>query len=335
MRKREATLKKFGRLLGNSIFLCGLGLFYFSCVSRPNPFAEIDYAVVTHDFKKGIEVLRYAQSKKFPLYNEKKAISLFLDKGLLEHYAGNYRNSSQDLQEAERLIEEAFTKSITAEILSYIANDKTKEYRGEDYEDIYLNVFNALNYYHDNNIEGAMVEIRKISMSSGKLDMLSRKYENTNRSAGNYVTNQFRELGFSVNPNLPQGKAVNFSNSALARYLGALFYLGQGKTDDARIEFAQVDAAFKSNPGIYNFPVPKSVAAAQNIPAGKTRLNIIAFTGLSPIKEESTIPGFFSFFKNTPLKAIQFKLPVLADRKKRNQINNISIEVGSTGNISL
>jgi hypothetical protein len=61
-----------------------------------------------------------------------------LDKGLLEHYVGNYRDSSQDLENAERLIQDTFTKSVTAGIASYIANDNTKEYPGEDYEDIYL-----------------------------------------------------------------------------------------------------------------------------------------------------------------------------------------------------
>ena len=127
------------------------------------------------DFEGGVEALRAAQEAQKPLYPESNAISLRLDKGLLEHYAGNHEESPEDLMEAERLMEEAFTKSVTEAMASYIANDNTKEYPGEDYKDIYLSVFNALNFYYLGNVEDALVEIRKLTHSSGKLNMLSQK----------------------------------------------------------------------------------------------------------------------------------------------------------------
>jgi hypothetical protein len=45
----------------------------------------------------GIKVIREGQERRRPIYSESNAISLYLDKGLLEHYAGNYRKSAQDL----------------------------------------------------------------------------------------------------------------------------------------------------------------------------------------------------------------------------------------------
>ena len=279
--------------------------------------------------------LRMAQDGRSPVYNERNAISLFLDKGLLEHYAGNYRSSSQDLQEAERLIEEAFTRSITAEVASYIINDNTKEYPGEDYEDIYINVFNALNYYHNDNLEGAMVEIRKITMPNGKLDMLSRKYENSNRTAGDFVISQVRNMGFEFHPDLPKGEAVNFSNSALARYLGSLFYLGQGMDDSANIEFEQLKAAFAGNPKIYNYPIPLAAYEAQNVPDGKARLDIISFVGLSPVKEEKLFPGVFPFFNNHILKLVHFKLPVFVERRTMHPIDRIEVTINNNEKFDL
>jgi len=317
--------------MGHWRFFCGLVLLFYSCASTPNPYKEIDLAVSANDFQGGIEIIESKQGGNRPVYSARNAISLFLDKGLLEHYAGNYRDSSQDLQEAERLIEEAYTKSITAEITSYIANDNAKDYPGEDYEDIYINVFNALNYYHANDLEEAMVEIRKITMSSGKLDLLSRKYETSRSTVGDWVMNQLRSLGFQIDPNLPQGNPVNFSNSALARYLGALFYQGQGNSDGARIEFEQLNAAYAGNAKIYNFPIPKSAADAQNVPPGKARLNIIGFAGLSPVKEEKLIPGFFPFFQNAPLRAVQYKLPVFVTRAETQPITRIEVEVLGDG----
>ena len=146
-----------------------------SCATNRNAFREIDLAVEQANYSLAVEEIRNGQRRTRAIYNEKNAIQLFLDKGLLEHYAGNYAYSSEDLQNAERLIEEAYTKSISENFLSYIINDNVKEYPGEDFEDIYLNVFNALNYYHRGNLEGALVEIRKLSMSNGKLDLLARK----------------------------------------------------------------------------------------------------------------------------------------------------------------
>jgi len=315
------------------ILTCGLGLFFLSCATT-NGYRYIDEAVEQQDFERGIALIESGQEGKNPTYPEKNAVSLYLDKGMLEHYAGNYADSSADLQEAERLIEEAFTKSVTAEIGSYIANDNTKEYPGEDFEDIYLNVFNALNYYNKGDLEGALVEIRKITWTNGKLDMLERKYEGAKTSAGEYVLEQLKELGLGINPQLPQGDSVNFSDSVLARYLGALFYLGNGNADSARIEFEKIKTAHVANPKVYNHPIPSAVTEAQSVPRGKARLNVIAFTGLSPIKEEGVFVSAFPFFKNKELWFPEFKLPKFV--KRPSTINRIEVTVGTdTFNLEL
>lgn len=294
-----------------------------SCAAGPNVYRGIDLAVGNDDFETAIETVVSGQEAKNPIYSEKNSIMLFLDKGLLEYYAGNYSNSSQDLQEAERLIQEAYTKSITEGFFSYILNDNTKEYPGEDFEDIYINIFNALNYYKRGSIEGALVEIRKLSMSSGKLDMLGRKYDykdpNTGASLDETVQ---KETGVSQ---LPSKKPVEFSNSALARYLAALFFLADGNTDSARIEFEQLQKAFLSNSNVYKNPVPQAVEEAQNVPKGKARLNVIGFTGLSPIKEEEQIVYYFPFFQHPILHKAVFKLPKLVKRPSR--INRIEVVI--------
>jgi len=282
-----------------------------SCATNKGAFLEIDRAVGKADFSQAIEEIRRGQEGKSAVYPAGNAISLYLDKGLLEHYAGNYRESSNDLQFAERLIEQAYTKSITESFFSYILNDNVKEYPGEDFEDIYINVFNALNYYKRDDLEGALVEIRKLSASSGKLDMLGRKYEYTDPATGEGLNDIVkRETGIG---DFPETKSVNFSNSALARFLGAIFYLGAGNTDSARIEFEQVHRAFNTNKNIYPHPVPSSVNAARNVPAGKARLNIISFAGLSPLKQESNFPMILPF-RHPVFQIANFKIPVLSRR---------------------
>jgi len=315
--------------------LACMGFLFFSCAAKSAVYKNIDHAVYQNEFEAGIDTIKKGQESRKPIYPEKNAIALFLDKGLLEHYAGKNSDSSKDLQEAERLIAEAYTKSITADVVSYIANDNIKEYPGEDFEDIYLNVFNALNYYRAGDIEGALVEIRRLTESSGKLNMLNRKYEGTGPNAGEHMLRQLGKIGLSVNPQLPQGNSVKFSNSALARYLSALFYLSEGKSDDARIEFEQLRAAFAANSNIYYHPFPKSAENIQTVPKGKARLNIISFTGLSPVKEEGTYKSFFPFFRNPPLWVSEFKLPQFVERPSRIDRIEVVVEGGGSFNLEL
>jgi len=297
-------------------------LFTLSCAINYNTYKEIDKAVAKDDFSSAVEVIVKRQKGNKVIYSQKNAVMLFLDKGLLEHYSGNYAASSADLQNAERLIEEAYTKSISEGFFSYILNDNVKEYPGEDFENIYLNVFNALNYYKRNDIEGALVEIRKLSNSSGKLDMLARKYDYKDPKTGNSLNDLVqKETGIRQ---LPEKKQTDFSNSALARYLGALFYQADGNEDLSRIEFEQVYNAYSTNKNIYRSKIPKAVPAARDVPEGKARLNIISFTGLSPIKEEQ-IFTYLLPFKHPVLQVAMFKLPVMI--KRQSKINRIEIVV--------
>jgi hypothetical protein len=149
--------------------------------------------------------------------------------------------------------------------------------------------------------------------------MLNRKYDR--------LDSKTAEGAGANSADLPQKKSVQFSDSALARYLGALFYLGEGNADSARIEFARLQAAFAANANVYSHSFPKSVEAAQNVPADKARLNIIGFTRLSPIKEEKINQFYFPFLYNNVLKSPRFKLPVLV--KRPGSINRIEIVIGN------
>ncbi|MCL2210621.1 MAG: hypothetical protein FWB95_01730 [Treponema sp.] len=306
-----AKIGGFKNIILETLIIPVFILIITSCAVSSNVYKEMDNAVKETDFESAINAIRKGQEGRRAAYSERNAILLFLDKGLLEHYAGNYAASSKDLQTAEKLIEEAYTKSISESFFSYIINDYTKEYPGEDFEDIYINVFNALNYYHRGDLEGALVEIRKLSMSSGKLDMLSRKYEYTDPKSGASLNEMAKnETGIRQ---LPDTKTVKFSNSALARFLGALFYLGEGNTDAVRIELEQLYRAYSTNSNIYKGQVPAAVKEIQNVPGGMARLNIISFTGLSPVKEEQLIIHYLPF-RHPVLQIAAFKLPVLVQR---------------------
>jgi hypothetical protein len=253
-------------------------VFFYSCAGSPDAYARIDAGVYSGSYAKALASIDNTKGKeRRTLYPPRNELLLYLDRGMIKHYAGMYGESSRDLEEAERLIEELFARSITQEIASYLVNDNVKDYSGDDYEDLYINVFNSLNYYHADNLEGAMVEIRRMIE---KLDHLAGKYE---RASQKVLDSN------DIDTNRLPAEATRFSNSALARYLGVLFFRAAGRPDDARIDYEELLRAYDLAPGVYYNRVPASAAEELSVPAGAGRLNVLAFTGLSPVKAQEVI----------------------------------------------
>jgi hypothetical protein len=303
----------------------GIGILLLSCATNPQVYKNIDAEVGRGSYGAALTALEKGQSSGTPIYPPKNVIMYYLDKGMLEHYAGRYRESAEDLEEAERLIYEAYTKSVTQDIASYVANDNTKDYPGEDYEDIYVNVFSALNYYHQNDMQGAMVEIRKLTE---KLEYLSTKY------AADLA--KVKEYGQENDAEIPAGEPVNISNSALARYLSALFYRGSNRMDDARIDFVQLWNVYHSVPAVYSTPLPSSLELSGTpghetneelaVPAGQARLNAVCFAGLSPVKTENKVYGPFD---------TRVSLPQLTPRPSAVSRIRVEVEGGPSFDLEL
>ena len=285
------------------ILIPALFFLLVSCIStKHHAYSEVDAEVKTGSFEQALAVIDDEEGNvRRNIYTTRNEILLYLDRGMVNHYAGFYEESSRDLQMAEQLIEEAFTRSISQEIGTFLANDNARNYPGEDYEDMYINVFGALNYYHKQDIDSALVEIRRMNE---KLSFFADRYEKAKQKA---VSSNDK-----MNVNELPVEASSFSNSALARYLGMLFYRGTGRADSARIDSEELHRAFALAPLIYYNPVPSSVKDELSVPANKGRLNIIAFTGLSPIKEPQNIviPLPLPFPNNTA----KLSIPQMIDR---------------------
>ena len=97
----------------------------------------------------------------------------YLDAGILHHLNENWEKSNELLHDAENEIQRLQSKSIAHGMASIVLSDSSLEYSGEDYEDIYINVFKALNYLKLGETENAFVEIRRVN---DKLYFLEEKY---------------------------------------------------------------------------------------------------------------------------------------------------------------
>lgn len=210
------------------------------------------------------------------LYAPGKDRALYaLDRGLLQHYQGDYKASNQSLETAEQAMDDAFVKSVTRGAASLLLNDNVLTYAGEDYENIYVNVFKALNYIGLDQFDEAFVEIRRIDE---KLKVLESRYW---KIAEKY--NQAREMDetFNVGKN-------RFQNSALGRWLSLLIYRAEGRHDDAAIDLKKIELANRLQPDISSPPGSQLETALQPPSAGTVKVSFLGLIGQAPEKRANT-----------------------------------------------
>ncbi len=266
------------------ILLIVFSVFLFSCANMATSklqYAGTDLMLQRKDYATAI---RQIEAAKETGYTQKEKVLYYLDIGMLYHFNRNYRLSNEYLQKAEDAIEELFTRSISREAASYLLNDNAKEYSGEDYEDIYLNIFKALNYLALSDsaetrkekvrlFDDAFVEIRRIN---NKLNVLEDKYKKQAK-----VINLMGKTKTQV-----QAGKNKFHNDILGRYLSMLMYRATDRLDEAEIDLKKIDQAWQLQAHLYNFPKPDFSKALKV--KSKAKLNILAFTGRSPDKRQHT-----------------------------------------------
>ncbi|WP_372796069.1 hypothetical protein [Pontiella sp.] len=236
-------------------------------------YAGTDAMLAQANYTGALTQITAAKSKG---YSHKDRVIYYLDTGMLHHWNGEYEKSNEQLELAEKAIEENFTKSLTRSASTLILNDNAQAYFGEDYEDIYLNAFKALNFLALNQPDSAFVEVRRIDL---KLKELSSKYDKVAEKL-----NKAEEAHEKFQP----GKNY-FQESALGRYLSMLLYRNDYKWDDVRIDLEKISKGWKLQPGIYNFDPPDFSNEADRLPSGTGRLNIMAFSGICPDKRASAL----------------------------------------------
>jgi len=239
--------------------------------SSKQQFVGIDEKLTTHDYEGALQQIRAAKGK---FYKQKERALYYLDEGMLLHFCGKYIESNEALTSAEQAIDELYSKSISRGAASMLLNDNVLEYSGEDYEDIYLNVFKAMNYLELDKFDDAFVEIHRIN---DKLSVLEQKYQKT---ADQFNLSKDKKKDFKAGTN-------QFHNSALGRYLSMLLYRVEGRMDDARIDQDKITEAWRLQAQIYDFAQPDlSNYLNQD---GKARLDLISFVGRAPDKKASTL----------------------------------------------
>lgn len=258
--------KRLGSFRLYRIIALFLAFVLTSCAANINSYKtrkEIDRAITSRDIPSALRIV-----ERKGMYRNKERLLFYLDAGMLHHIHGNWQQSNELLTLAEETIEELYTKSVARAASSMLLNDNSLEYSGEDYEDIYINVFKALNYIELGDPDAAMVEVRRVDE---KLGYLEQKY-----------ARMAKEMDADAKVQFQRSKA-RFHSSALASYISMIMYEANGRWDDARIDFDNISYAFRNQPELYPFTAPE-IGNPRMDRKGNT-LRVLSFVNPGPIKE--------------------------------------------------
>ena len=300
-----------------------------SVVTNTSRYKDIESAIRSNQFSSAIQKLKKQKTEKE--YTKKDRLLYYLDLGICYQYADDLKLSNQTLQKADNTIEELYTRSISKLAGSFLLNDNILEYSGEDYENIYINIFKCINYIELKDFEGAFVEVRKFNE---KIERMSLRYDNLITNLNKLKEVQKYDIHFK------KGE-IQFHNSALAKYLSLLMYRSQGDYDDAKIDLKSIKNIWITQPDIYNFGQPKALEKSMQ-KTDLTRLNFLSFIGLGPVKKAKgfkistydnyiTISGLdYEYYDRIPIKIeegyyFKFSLPEIKSRKSR--VNSVKIYI--------
>jgi len=153
--------------------------------------------------------------------------------------------------------------SVSETLTDYTVNEAVKPYAGEDYERAYLHYYMARNYLSLGNMEGALVELRRLDEVFRKLDA---RYEDDRR---------YQDDGF-------------------IRYLSGLIYESVGKLDDARVDYRLAVAAYEGGGGLSLGVAPpaglvRSLEALEARERPDTEIVVVVESGWAPYKREASV----------------------------------------------
>jgi hypothetical protein len=122
-------------------------------------------------------------------YGDLNQLLYFLDTGMFAFALGEYEEAIASFTEAERIMNDLYTISLSQEATTFLINDNAAPYRGEDFESVIVNIFLALSYANLSQIEDALVEARKVD---SKLRAINLQYAEGKRNA--YQEDPFARL---------------------------------------------------------------------------------------------------------------------------------------------
>ncbi len=185
-----------------------------ACAPKLDHYTQLDQYIYQQDYDSALKLMDDSKDS----YKERNAALYYMEEGLLAHFAGRYDESNQSLLKAEAILEDLYTRSFSKQVASFVINDNTIPYRGEDFEDAMVNLFLALNYAGQGLMEDALVEARQVD---NELNIINSRYEDENKNV--------------------------YNEDAFIRFLMGVLYEANGEINDAFISYRKAEEIYRTD----------------------------------------------------------------------------------------
>lgn len=184
-------------------------------------------------------------------YGKRNRLLYLLDRGTFAFSTGDFREAIISFTEAEQLMSELYTISLSQEATTFVVNDNAAPYRGDDFESVMVNLFLALSYANLSEVDEALVEARKVD---SKLTAINLQYAENEQNA-------YREDPF------------------VRLLMGILYEMGQTSTDlnDAYISYIKALQGYDSEYQRFGVSFPE--------PLVENLLSVASFMGRAELRE--------------------------------------------------
>ena len=196
------------------------------CGPSINRYILIEQNLLAGDPAQAAAIVEQAEKE----YGARSRVLYGMDRGLTLQLAGDYRQSTMALEQAEESVERLYTRAIRSEAAAFLTNDNALPYEGDAYEHVMLNVLKALNYAVQGDVQEALVEARRIDH---RLNVLSDRVK---ESAG-------------------------YRNDGFARYLSGILYEAAGDLNNAFVAYRNAFEAYEAMRGWSRIAPPPSLRA--------------------------------------------------------------------------
>ncbi|KZN45649.1 hypothetical protein N476_25435 [Pseudoalteromonas luteoviolacea H33] len=180
----------------------------------------------------------------------------YLELGMLNHLQGNYQLSNQQLTQAQQIIEEQYTISVSESALALLSGPSFTTYAGKVYHRPLINFYKALNYNALANqpnadrqsfLDSALVEMRQLDTYLSGLKDTTGGYDDEEQPSGlDQLTEQIDNLTrplFAPNDLL---KDIEYKDDAFAHYVSGILFERSQELDSARIQYQRAIQAFEN-----------------------------------------------------------------------------------------
>lgn len=206
----QTTKRKLLRLL----LLLLLGAMIFSCASKVKHYPVINQHLSNQNYDQALQVIKDNKDA----YPKRNAALYYMEEGILAHFALRYKESNASFSRAEQVMDELYTRSISKQTASFLINDNTIPYRGEDFESAMVNLFMALNYVGLGLKDEALVEARKVD---NKLNIINSRYSEDKKNV--------------------------YKEDAFIRFLMGVLYEADGEDNDAFISYRKAEEIYRTD----------------------------------------------------------------------------------------